>query len=223
MTKNKSMVFLITLIILIIGVSAVNATDISNDTTTQTITDTPNTNQIETQGIIKDTSDDNINVIRESPTKEIKTTQQNIVNNNKNLKKARTVRINDKTYTNYFDDEHIFKNDKLDNNGEIILNGEFNDNTRFTFDNINATIRGENGQTVINNGLITAEENSQLTITNITFNTNNNDYQNVIQLASDNNVIDNVTIDHRVNSSKAQPIFITGSNNTVKNSKIDVA
>lgn len=223
MTKNKSMVFLITLIILIIGVSAVNATDISNDTTTQTITDTPNTNQIETQGIIKDTSDDNINVIRESQTKEIKTTQQNIVNNNKNLKKARTVRINDKTYTNYFDDEHIFKNDKLDNNGEIILSGEFNDNTRFTFDNINATIRGENGQTVINNGLITAEENSQLTITNITFNTNNNDYQNVIQLASDNNVIDNVTIDHRVNSSKAQSIFITGSNNTVKNSKIDVA
>lgn len=222
MTKNKSMVFLITLIILIIGVSTVSATDISNDTTTQTITDTQNTDQIETQGIIKDTTNNNIDVIKESPAKEIKTTQQNSINN-KNLKKARTVRITDKTYSNYFDDEYIFKNNRLDNNGEIILSGKFNDNTRFTFDNVNATIRGENGQTVINNGLITAEENSQLTIANITFNTNNSDYQNVIQLASDNNVIDNVTIDHRVNSSKAQSIFITGSNNTVKNSKIDVA
>lgn len=216
------MVFLITLIILIIGVSAVSATDISNDTTTQTI-DTPNTSQIETQEIIEDTADNNIDVIKESPTKEIKTTQQSNINTNKNLKKARTVRISDKTYSNYFDDEHTFKNDRLDNNGEIILLGEFNDNTCFTFDNINATIRGENGQTVINNGLITSQEGSQLTIANITFKTNNNNYQNVIQLTSDNNIIDNVTIEHTVNSGKAQSVFITGSNNTVKNSKIDVS
>ena len=119
MTNKKIFLFVITSVFLIIGLSAVTAEDLSDNSTS-----------VDTSDVIQETSqsthvESQTTLQQEKKTQEsIKTTDDtNIQKNEKNIKKANTIVINNQTFNTYFTNKYL--NDKVSSGDTLDFQGQF--------------------------------------------------------------------------------------------------
>ena len=203
MSNKKIILFAITLVILLIGVTAVNAGEITNKTITKDSTPTIKTNKI-----IKDTSTYKVNKDNKKTGTIANTTKKTL---NKDKVQTKSVKkepgthvINTDTFSDYFDSEGNMSNtikngDVLDFQGKIYRNQSMTisvpvnitSSTKDALISLNTTAEGFDGKN-LGNSFVINNESSYTNITGISFfNT-----QFVIRNASHvtvNNVTANVT------------------------------
>ncbi|WP_455646135.1 beta strand repeat-containing protein [Methanosphaera sp.] len=110
MSNKKTILFVMTLMVLIIGISAVSAADI----------DSTNSTDIQADTVQSTISDSSINTV-ESTTKEITKTSSNDVTTTKSLKSdVQTHIINNSTVTQYFDKDNNWTLSDLVNDGDTL-------------------------------------------------------------------------------------------------------
>ena len=152
MNKRKTLLFVVSLIALIITLSAVSASD-----ETQISTD-----NIQVEADTSDMSMDN-NV-------DLTTTKQSdIAKETKNIKSS-TYTVNDDNYGRYFAQDDGSTTKIVQANDTIKLSGEFNDK-EFFIDKPGITLIGEKNSIINNGQIFITEDAGNNTITNITINT----------------------------------------------------
>jgi len=143
-------------------------------------------------------------------------TSNNTLENN-TPEPATDVILTDENYYTYFNEDSTVKTDKVQNFSTIYLTGEFY-NKNFTFNNIITNLF--NNQSTLYNTTILINEDTKLTINNITIN-NQQTTSPALIINSQNNVIQNTKINQQTDDEESI-ILINNDSNTLSNNIINM-
>ena len=215
--KNKFLFLGLTLLLILVSVSSINATE-DNDITT--ISDTTSTNNIinveKTTPIEKDTVATDV----KSKNKIIKNTQKDL-KDVKTVKKVSntTVNVNSSNYNQYFTNSGQLS-DKISANSSIILNGNF-ENKTFQINKPGIYLAGKNS--IIKNGQITITEKSEnTTITNINIQISNSNITKAIDNQAMGVTLSNINITYNKPTGVTLGILNTAENVSILNNNIKI-
>ena len=215
--KNKFLFLGLTLLLILVSVSSINATE-NNDTTT--ISDTTSTNDIinveKTTPVEKDTITTDV----KSENKIIKNTKKDL-KDVKTVKKASntTVNVNSSNYNQYFTNSGKLS-DKITANSSIILNGKF-ENKTFQINKPGIYLAGKNS--IIKNGQITITENAEnSTLTNISIQISNSNITKAINNQAMGVTLSNINITYNKPAGITLGILNTAENVSILNNNIKI-
>ncbi len=213
-SKSKSLFIIFIILLLIVGLSIVSAANNSN---------THNTKN-KSVSVAKDVTKKQVTKTSVPKVKkEVKNTTKALTKKN-TTKKSAIKTAHKKTITITEDNARQYENYDFEDNTEIIIDTTLDDYA-FDITKQNITIRGINGATLINSH-ITVTNNGNLTLTNLTMNSDDNSFYNeIVNIDSDNNIVSNMNFTDYKNSKSrdySKVININGENNTVVNCSFNV-
>lgn len=211
---------------LVINNNNINGSILNKDKSFNT---TISNNNITSEGEYTITNDHSSTVIRDNTLYSADKVGIQTINDNThnatiiNNKPIYAINITMDTYSDFFNDEGIFYYN-LDNESDIMLHGEF-DNVIMKFTGGSYRLVGYDENCILNNCILIISDDAKLNVENITFKQSNaNTFdQTSIKVESNDNIINQVNIiSTETICSNTATIVVSGTNNTVINSKVNI-